>query len=398
MEVLLEKIGILNLKYEKLKKEHHFNIFSILRSKRDEVNVHSNFIHELLNPLGSHGKEKEFLNKFLEVLEIKGFDCTEVQLHKEQDKIDILIHNRTQAIIIENKIWAGDQDKQLERYYQKIQKRGFSEVWIIYLTLRGNPPSDKSTGDLPEEVIENRLLTVSYSFHISKWMDECIATCARQPIIRETLVQYNNLIEDLTGKSMSGEQRKEVIDLLSKNDNILKAQVIAENWVHIRWHTEWYFWVELEKMIEKEYEILPIQKYSVANLDNVIHRSRNRDPWYGNMISLFKKGDDNFCLFIERGWGDVYYGITVVNNNDRNEEKHAEYDDFAEKLNEFSEWEQEYLWLGGNWLSPRINFEAFAEEATLRLINRDYRQRYMSENWEKIKEFIEKVKEIKFQP
>lgn len=395
MEVLLEKIGIINLRYEKLRKEHDFNIFSILRSKGDEVNVHSNFIHELLNPLGSHRKEKEFLKKFLEVVGIKGFDCAEVQLHKEQGKIDILIHNKTQAIIIENKIWAGDQDRQLERYYQKIQKRGFSEVWVIYLTLRGDSPSENSIGDLPEEILKNRLLSISYSFQISKWMDECIATCARRPIIRETLVQYKNLIEDLTGKSMSGDQRKEVIDLLSRNDNILKAQVISENWIHVRWHTEWDFWTGLEKLVEEEYEILPIQKYSVANLDNVIHRSRNRDPWYGIMFSLFKKGNDDFCLFIERGWGDLYYGITVVNNNGRSEEKHAGYGGFAEKLNEFSEWEQEELWLGGNWLSPKINFESFAEEATLRLINRDYREPYLRENWEKIKGFIEKVKEIK---
>ena len=395
MEILLEKIGIINLRYEKLKAEHNFNIFSILRNGADEVHVHSNFIQELLNPLGSHRKEKEFLEKFLETAGIEGFDTAEAQVYKEQSKIDVLIHNRDQAIIIENKIWARDQDKQLERYYQKIRNR-FSDIWIIYLTLHGDEPSENSIGNLPNEVKENRLFILSYSFQISKWIDECIAICARQPILRETLIQYKNLIEGLTGKSMSSEQRKEVIDLLSKNDNILKAQVIAENWVHTKWHTEWYFWTELEKLIEKEYEILPIQKYSSANLDTVIHRSRNRDPWYGIMISLFKKGDDNFCLFIERGWGDVYYGITVVNENDRNEEKHAEYDDFAEKLNEFSEWEQEELWLGGNWLWPKINFETFAEEATLRLINKDYRQQYLRENWGKIKEFIGKVKEIKF--
>ena len=222
METLLEKIGIINLRYEKLKAEHDFNIFSILRNGTDEVHVHSNFIQELLNPLGSHRKEKGFLEKFLEAAGIEGFDTAEAQVYKEQSKIDILIHNRDQAVIIENKIWARDQDKQLERYYERIRKEGFSDIWIIYLTLYGDEPSKNSIGDLPKEILENRLLTLSYSSQISTWIDKCIAICARQPILRETLVQYKNLIEGLTGRSMSDDQRKEVIDLLSKNDTSLK--------------------------------------------------------------------------------------------------------------------------------------------------------------------------------
>ena len=188
MEILLEKIGIINLRYEKLKAEHDFNIFSILRNGADEVHVHSNFIQELLNPIGSHRKEKEFLEKFLETAGIEGFDTAEAQVYKEQSKIDVLIHNRDQAIIIENKIWARDQDKQLERYYQKIRNR-FSDIWIIYLTLHGDEPSENSIGNLPNEVKENRLFILSYSFQISKWIDECIAICARQPILRETLIK-----------------------------------------------------------------------------------------------------------------------------------------------------------------------------------------------------------------
>ena len=394
MEILLEKIGIINLRYEKLKAEHDFNIFSILRNGADEVHVHSNFIQELLNPIGSHRKEKEFLEKFLETAGIEGFDTAEAQVYKEQSKIDVLIHNRDQAIIIENKIWARDQDKQLERYYQKTRNR-FSDIWIIYLTLHGDEPSENSIGNLPNEVKENRLFILSYSFQISKWIDECIAICARQPILRETLIQYKNLIEGLTGKSMSSEQRKEVIDLLSKNDNILKAQVIAENWVHTKWHTEWYFWTELEEIIEKEYTILPDGKYSSAKLDNVVHGKRNRNYWYGIMFRLFNNGEDDFCLFIERGDVDVYYGVTVVNNKGRNENKHVEYSDFADKLNEFSEWGKNEFWLGGNWLYPRINFEAFSGEDTLRLINKEYRQQYLRSNWKGIKEFIRKVDQIR---
>lgn len=395
MQILLEKVGVINLRHEKLKDEHEFNIFSILRAKGDEVNVHSNFIHELLNPTGSHRKTTEFLTKFLEIAEIEGFDINGVQLKKERDKIDILIHNRTQAIIIENKIWAEDQPKQLERYYKKIKKRGFSQIWLIYLTLYGDPPSEASIGDLPEDIKDKYLLTLSYSFQISKWIEACIAICSLQPILRETLLQYKYLIEELTGRSMSNDQTKELIELLSKSDNILKAHTIAENWIHVKWHVELYFWEDFEEIIKKEYEILPTQKYSSSSLDNVVHKNRNRDPWFGIMIELFKNGEDRFCLFIERGWDDIYYGITILDNKGRSEDKHAAYENVAKQLNEYSEWEKEDFWLGGNWLSPRINFEAFSEDATLMLLNKDYRRKFLEKNWQEIKEFINKFEKIK---
>ena len=43
-----------------------FNIFSILRKSSDEVNLHSKFIYELLNPNGSHQQGDIFLNLFIE--------------------------------------------------------------------------------------------------------------------------------------------------------------------------------------------------------------------------------------------------------------------------------------------------------------------------------------------
>ena len=151
----------------------------------------------------------------------------------------------------------------------------------------------------------------------------------------------------------------------------------------------------MEEIIRKEYEILPDGKYSSAKLSNVVHGKRNRNYWYGIMFRLFNKGEDDLCLFIERGDVDVYYGVTVVNNKGRNENKHVEYSDFADKLNEFSEWGKNEFWLGGNWLHPRINFEAFSSEDTLRLINKEYRQQYLRSNWKGIKEFIRKVDQIR---
>lgn len=398
MEILLEKVGILNLKYNKLRDENEFNIFTLLRKYDDEVNLHSRFIYELLNPKGSHRRNTEFLEALLEIVEIKNFDTNKVNVYKESGNIDVLITNENQAIIIENKIWAEDQNKQLERYYNKIKKQGYDEIWLIYLTINEDFPSKKSLGKLSDDVIEDFLITISYSFHISEWLEKSIEKSSRLPTLRETIIQYNNLIQEITGKSMSKDQRKEVYELLANQDNIHKAATIASNWIHVRWHLEWDFWTDFEKIISEEYEILPIQKYSKSSLDSVIHKSRNRNPWYGIMIEIASFEDDKICLFIERGWSDLYYGITVLNDKKRDKKKHDEYSEFSRKLNGFTEWEKEHVWLGGNYLSPNINFGAFTGEETLNLIKDDYREQYLKRNWKEIKSFIEKVKKMKAAP
>ncbi|MDE0561978.1 hypothetical protein OU792_18420, partial [Algoriphagus sp. NF] len=117
--------------------------------------------------------------------------------------------------------------------------------------------------------------------------------------------------------------------------------------------------------------------------------------WYGIMFEIFSVEEDRFCLFIERGWSDLYYGITILNNKKRDPKKHDEYAEFASKLNEFTDWEKEDVWLGGNYLNPSINFTSFSNEETLNLIKEDYRRKYLKKNWSEIKIFIEKVKKIK---
>ncbi len=82
MRTLFEKIGILNLRYEKLRDDNEFNVFSLLRNRNDEVNLHSRFIFELLNPKGSHRFQTIFLELFLETLQINDFYLTGVNVKK----------------------------------------------------------------------------------------------------------------------------------------------------------------------------------------------------------------------------------------------------------------------------------------------------------------------------
>ena len=120
---------------EKEKRGELFNVFSILGLTSDEVS-HSAFLASLLNPHGAHGNGILFLKAFTDVLEIddKPSDYSNISVHVEKDigllnadkteggRIDIIIEfGKTYSIVIENKIMAGDQEKQLSRYEKYLQ-------------------------------------------------------------------------------------------------------------------------------------------------------------------------------------------------------------------------------------------------------------------------------------
>ncbi|MBC5772793.1 PD-(D/E)XK nuclease family protein [Pontibacter sp. KCTC 32443] len=390
MQTLLDKIGIIDYKYEKLREQNDFNIFSLLLNKHDEVNLHSNFIAELLDPEGSHKLGRKFLDHFLTLCGVEPTKLTQPEIFREFRNIDILIRSKELTIILENKIWAGDQDRQLDRYYNTIVKEGTANILIIYLSLDGKEPSGYSLGDLQiNDNLDSLLLTLSYSADIRNWLGHCIKEAALTPSVRETIIQYKNLIEELTGNSMSREEMLELMALLGKNDNVLHAKKIVDNWIHVRWYTEWDFWNELEKKVEGEYTVLPNHKFSGDSLDVAIHRSRKRNLQYGLMFSVKKIGTHDICLYIERGDDNMYYGITILDeNNNRAVSDLPIYNDLASKLKELSDWDREANWIAGNWFSEHINLEYFGEENTIKLVNPEYRRDYINKLWNEIKDYI----------
>ncbi len=116
LEILIKKIGLIEFKYLKLKEiesnSSRFNIFSILRDSSDEVNLHSKFIYELLNPLGSHGMRDSFLNLFLEIVGLEKYRVENFKVYREKHNIDILLLSQSKAIIIENKIYTSEHSDQ----------------------------------------------------------------------------------------------------------------------------------------------------------------------------------------------------------------------------------------------------------------------------------------------
>ncbi len=253
MKQFLKEIKLLKKEYNFIKnKEEKFNIFSILHKPYDEERLHSRFIASLLSPFGSHRLNELFLKKFI-IQFVPNFDCKNAEVITEYyageyGRIDILIkqQNREKAIIIENKIYAGDQDRQLKRYfeYMKNEEKLLSQnITTLYLTLDGHEPSLKSLGK--HETMEDiNCHCISYSNDIIKWLDGCLREVCNKPFIRESINQYIKLLKEMTNNEIDIEQRKKLQQIVG--NSLESSKYLIDNFKHIKWHTIADFWSEIE--------------------------------------------------------------------------------------------------------------------------------------------------------
>ena len=210
---------------ERNRKGENYNLFSILSIERYELK-HSALIANLLDPKGSHGCGDAFLRAFFEIA-LKGtaypFEkCTLPHSYTEYytgpiagdtgGRIDILVKSSHYGLIIENKIYAGDQDKQLTRYDNYGRETfGADGYLLVYLTLYGCDASKESTATKSAE--EVGYLRLSYAKDILLWLKECVRLADNKPLVRESLNQYIRTIKQLTYQDMNQEDIQKIIDL-----------------------------------------------------------------------------------------------------------------------------------------------------------------------------------------
>ena len=218
MQSFLEQVKSIRLEEQEERKKalaqgKEFNVFKVLKLSRSEVRLHSALIAEFLNPKGKHGMGDKPLEAFLEQVSCREgfhFDTHHARVRVEEHigtidvdyenggYLDIIVQSGEMVVIIENKIYAKDQKKQLIRYHHfaKQYKQGFL---LLYLTLTGEMATDYSTKSDKEILRPGQdYYTISYKRDIVEWIKKCIQFAADKPLVRETLQQYLNLINEMT--------------------------------------------------------------------------------------------------------------------------------------------------------------------------------------------------------
>jgi len=435
---LLAKAGAIGVKYSGIaeREQYGFNAFSILRKTHEEVGLHSAFLKSLFDPQGGHGQGVWFLNTFLEKAGIQPFDEQEnIQVfseytrlrdgsqggNRERDSIDIYIKTGDRAVIIENKIYAGNREKQLCRYVRLAMDENFAfeKIDVIYLSLDGREP-----GCEPEEFkdinyvpskddgcprlrfgdAEKEIKLMSYATDIIDWLDKCIEHMAKHPTTRETLVLYQRIVQELTGQAMNEEENMEIADVLMETPKSFAiTNKIVSAFDKAKAKTQLQFWEGLQSELTslglKESAIMDEsekgQKYTSEKVSACYTQRRNR-PWYGIKVllgTMKQHPEIQICFYIEVEW-NIYYGFIVQTMGGIRISDAETIGKIQELLN------AAHYKVGDGWPAWRypkddrgaydlnINFKKFEGES-LELIDKDHRKSYLEQLAQEVKKAIQ---------
>lgn len=325
-----------------------FNMFAICGVNHYE-NTHSAIIAELLNPKGSHGLKHKLLDTFIQSLDpyfsIPNFNSETAKVYREystpQGRIDVFIEDdNNNAIIIENKIYAEDQDRQLIRYdtYAKDTKQNYQ---ILYLSLYGEDASEQSSAGIT-------YLPIAHGKEIIDWLEQCVTIASRFPIVRETIIQYINHLKQLTGQDMDAKNKEEIVAVLSKIENLKAAQAIAQNYAAtFDYLAEKYVNPLMEEFAKEnglEYKYITSEEYYIR-FELFNHKWKNK-----YLIAFTGDKNDGF-----------YFGIKKGNENDINMPTNIQKIHSNLKKNGIKNPIQNNWWIHSDNLS-KLNIDKWGEE------------------------------------
>jgi hypothetical protein len=356
-----------------------FNPLTILRNAHDEVGLHSRFIAALLDPGEAHGCGCRSLELFLSAVGVEGFDMRGCVVKREKEHIDILVTNRCgQAVIIENKIYAADRNRQIEGYVERIREMKLSVLAVVYLTLDGREPSSESVGGCRALV---RL--ASYKDDILEWLQGC-AACTNDDHVQGAIEYYRRAVRELSGRTASRECVMEAAKLLLESDNLKVAMTIVEAIEEAKVLIQLRFWQALEEKLQQDgLRKLPHQHYSEEKVKDYYGTKRGR-CWYGLMFDLPQSVLDDgvgLALFVEAGKNEgVVFGLTLVaEDGNRNLDQRADYAWLRKVVEEIGGFRCDHpAWLGYRPVEPPIDFISFSGDRMLTLGNEQAREKVVA--------------------
>ncbi len=377
-------------------KEEKYNIFSVLYKEHDERKLHSRFIASLLDPFGSHEKHNVFLLELLNPLLSKDAANTfenSMVYPTESDKreyrnIDILIINksRSSAVIIENKIYAGDSNNeesgQLERYFEYVRDVEFipsKNIFTFYLTLDGHEPSTESLGKYKElQNINGKC--ISYPEIIVPWLDRCITYTANKPFLRENILQYQSLLKKMTHNDIDRNERIEIRDRIGSDKSAMNAtKYLLDNFKHVKWHTVADFWKELENhLTTKGFTVT--ETPTAQNITDITHYEIYRKGQREKQSCGLRANLNGKISFWIRNYSDDWLYWGVDDNENLRAEDRILLQDYQEKgIMRYHEGKYWWRYCFQDEDQKRIMLADFSIDGTFQLINREYREAVASE-------------------
>ena len=303
-----------------------FNPYLQMLSKNDEVRLHSRLICGFLNPLGKHYQGDVFLEEFLQCVGLKAWfgDSSNARVYKEYENIDVYITNGERHIIVENKIWAGDQDRQIERYIEIIAKEqskdfnddmessesetpqeqgaSYDNIAVLYLAPYKRNPSGYSLGkweiqgDYLVDKQGNKVLfkAISYKDEILKWIEKSQAKVGCITNLNAALLFYKDVVQIITNTKENTMSLEKFLTENNMEENMKIVFEILENKDKIM---ESY----CEAIVEKHRKQIESKGFEIVKTD------KNRDK-----LGKWKHHDLSYPFMIKpKDCGEYYYAFCV---------------------------------------------------------------------------------------
>jgi hypothetical protein len=194
----------LQVRRQTVERQHapRFNLFRLLGVTTKEVKTHSALLADLLDPRGMHGQGILFLAAFLRYCQQK-FPLFPIPQGSLDSALWTVTSEKTTSygkpdlvvaapecqvlLVIENKIGAGEQPDQLDRYSQWLQQQSLyppAGRALLYLTPDGREAS--TAGEVPYH-------RLSYREDIAAWLRDTLNEIGASQV-HETLLQYLDVI------------------------------------------------------------------------------------------------------------------------------------------------------------------------------------------------------------
>lgn len=220
-----------------------FNAFALVSDTYYRENFHSDILKAILDPKGKHGEGSLFLDLFRKFLigvaqrhgqsdlaaELEKLEIDDsIEIARESDgRIDVEIKGANWVIIVENKInGACDQERQLPRYVEGVEKNGYTVKAIVYLTAaQESEPARIEWKDGDAEMVNKLLLpVVGYTEDsriidlVTGWLEPCELR-SKAFSTRAVLSQYGELVRNQAGETMDELEVRKVFGFI-KEQNI----------------------------------------------------------------------------------------------------------------------------------------------------------------------------------
>ena len=307
---------------------NNFTVFSALRNETDEEKTHTTFLYEILRPDGQHGMKDTFLKDFFKtVLKVDNYDKTakifqECHIDPKDDnygRLDLCIETDSARYPIEIKIYADDQDHQMERYH-KFAKRKSEVSQVYYLTLNGHSPSEKSLGKLSE----NDVICISFAKEIHAWLNNCIdiANHKHAQDVVAVINQYQTLLNKLTDEQQDDVYMDAINKLISSSkENYECAVAFEKGLAAARTEKLRELFNDIRKYLAENKQL---KDYSIFNnsleedelLEERIseYYSLDKNTWPKIWFEIKRVNEIRIILNIELGV-TLYYGLIFTNDD-----------------------------------------------------------------------------------